>query len=142
MISWIQRTFQHHFRLIFGVLLVGMVIPFIFTIGSTPGIGRAEHKTADRDFFGHNLLSREDSSQLVSDTRISAELQYGTGATPDQIQFYMLQRAAAKHLADELHLPEPTATDITTFIKTLRLFAGTDGQFDVSKYDEFRNSLK
>jgi peptidyl-prolyl cis-trans isomerase D len=142
MISWIQRTFQHHFRLIFTVLLVGMVIPFIFTIGSTPGIGRPDHKSADRDFFGHNLMSREDSTQLVSDTRISAELQYGTGATADQIQFYMLQRAAAKHLADELHLPEPTPTDITTYIKTLRAFAGTDGQFDVTKYDDFRNSLK
>jgi peptidyl-prolyl cis-trans isomerase D len=142
MISWIQRTFQHHFRLIFAVLLVGMVIPFIFTIGSTPGIGRPDHKTADRDFFGHNLLSRDDNQQLVSDTRISAELQYGTEATPDQIQYYMLQRVASKHLADELHLPEPTATDITTYIKTLRMFAGPDGQFDVARYDEFRSSFK
>ena len=57
MISWIQRTFQHHFRLIFAILLVGMVIPFIFTIGSTPGIGRADRSAAGRDFFGHNLLS-------------------------------------------------------------------------------------
>ncbi len=141
MISWIQRSFQHHFRIIFAVLLIGMVIPFIFTIGSTPGVGRAEHKSADRDFFGHNLMSREDTAQLAGDTRISAELQ-GADASADQIQFYMLQRAAAKHLADELHLPEPTPTDITSFIKTLRLFAGPDGQFDVSKYDEFRNSLK
>jgi peptidyl-prolyl cis-trans isomerase D len=142
MISWIQRTFQHHFRLIFTVLLVGMVIPFIFTIGSTPGIGRPEHKTADRDFFGHNLLSRDDNTELVSDTRISAELQYGTEATPDQIQYYMLQRVAAKHLADELHLPEPSAADIATFIKTLRMFAGPDGQFDVARYDQFRSSFK
>jgi len=142
MISWIQRTFQHHFRLIFAVLLVGMVIPFIFTIGSTPGIGRPDHKTADRDFFGHNLLSLEDRRQLIGDARISAELQYGQGATDDQLQFFMLQRIAAKHLADELHLPEPTAADITTYIKTLRLFAGPDGQFDVSRYDQFRSSLK
>jgi peptidyl-prolyl cis-trans isomerase D len=142
MISWIQRTFQHHFRLIFAVLLVGMVIPFIFTIGSTPGIGRPDHKTADRDFFGHNLLSRDDNTQLVSDTRISAELQYGQDATADQIQYYMLQRVAAKHLADELHLPEPTQSDITTYIKTLRMFMGADGQFDVARYDQFRSSFK
>jgi peptidyl-prolyl cis-trans isomerase D len=142
MISWIQRTFQHHFRLLFAILLVVMVIPFLFTIGSTPGIGRPEHKTASRDFFGHNLMSRDDNTQLVSDTRISAELQYGAGATADQIQFYMLQRVAAKHLADELHLPEPSPTDITTYIKTLHLFAGPDGQFDVTRYDDFRSSLK
>jgi len=143
MISWIQRTFQHHFRLIFAILLIGMVIPFIFTIGSTPGIGRAERKTATRDFFGHNLLSQEEYRNLIEDTRLSAELQYGPGATPDQLQYYMYQRIAAQHLADELHLPQPTTDDVKNFIiKGLRAFAGSDGQFDVARYDAFRNSLK
>ena len=142
MISWIQRTFQHHFRLIFAILLVGMVIPFIFTIGSTPGIGRAERKTASRVFFGHNLLSQEDYRTLILDTRISADLQYGQSVTQEQIQYYMYQRVAAQYLADQLHLPQPTAAEITDFIKRLHIFAGADGQFDVSRYDAFRNSLK
>jgi peptidyl-prolyl cis-trans isomerase D len=64
MISWIQRSFQHHFRLIFALLLIGMVVPFIFTIGSTPGIGRADHTSVTRDFFGHNLASLEDDSVI------------------------------------------------------------------------------
>src|SRR5471032_913500 len=107
MISWIQRTFQHHFRLIFAILLIGMVIPFIFTIGSTPGIGRAEHKTATRDFFGHNLLAQGESQVLIMDTRISADLQYGQSVSPDQLQYYMYQRVAAQYLADRMHLPQP-----------------------------------
>ena len=142
MISWIQRTFQHHFRLIFAILLVGMVIPFIFTIGSTPGIGRADHKTATRDFFGHNLLSQSEDRALIEDARISADLQYGQNVTPDQIQYYMYQRVAAQYLADQLHVPQPSTTEITEFIKRLRIFAGPQGQFDVTRYDAFRNSLK
>jgi peptidyl-prolyl cis-trans isomerase D len=142
MISWIQRTFQHHFRLIFAVLLIGMVIPFIFTIGSTPGIGRSERTAANREFFGHNLLSSEESRALMSDTQLSAQLQYGAEVTAEQLEYYMFQRVAAKHLADELHVPPPSTDDITGFIKTLRIFAGTDGQFEVSRYDAFRNSLK
>ena len=142
MISWIQRTFQHHFRLIFAVLLVGMVIPFIFTIGSTPGIGRAENRTAKREFFGHNLMSQSDYRILTEDARISADLQYGQSVTAEQIQYYMYQRVAAAYLADQLHLPQPSATEITDFIKRLRIFAGADGQFDVTRYDAFRSSLK
>ncbi len=142
MISWIQRTFQHHFRLIFAVLLVGMVIPFIFTIGSTPGVGRAENRTAKREFFGHNLMSQSDYRTLTEDARISADLQYGQSVTAEQIQYYMYQRVAAAALADQLHLPQPSATEITDFIKRLRIFMGTDGQFDVTRYDAFRSSLK
>ena len=142
MISWIQRTFQHHFRLIFAVLLIGMVIPFIFTIGSTPGIGRAENRTAKREFFGHNLLSQADYRTLTEDARISADLQYGQSVTAEQIQDYLDQRVAAAYLADQLHIPPPSATDITDFIKRLRIFLGPDGQFDVTRYDAFRSSLK
>ena len=142
MISWIQRTFQHHFRLIFAVLLIGMVIPFIFTIGSTPGIGRAERSASGRDYFGHNLLSPDQTQALMNDTRLSAELQYTSNVSAEQLQSYMFQRIAAQHLADELHLPAPTSEDITAFIKTLRIFAGPDGQFDVTHYNAFRNSLK
>jgi peptidyl-prolyl cis-trans isomerase D len=143
MISWIQRTFQRHFRLIFAVLLIGMVIPFIFTIGSTPGVGRAEQVSANRDFFGHNMLSQEQYRTLMEDTRLSAELQYGaTNVSQDQLQGYMYQRVASQHLADQLHLPPPTQAEITDFIKRLRIFQGTDGQFDVTRYDAFRSSLK
>src|SRR5687768_8865816 len=54
MISWIQRYFQHHFKVIFAVLLGLIIISFVFTIGAAPGIGQAERQVVDRYFFGYN----------------------------------------------------------------------------------------
>jgi peptidyl-prolyl cis-trans isomerase D len=142
MISWIQRSFQHHFRLIFALLLIGMVVPFIFTIGSTPGIGRADRTAVTRDFYGHNLASLEDAGRIIEDGRLSAQLQMATGATADQIQFYGFQRVAALHMADQLHVPPASPTELQDYIRHLRIFAGQDGQFDVSRYDQFRANLK
>ncbi|HXN34828.1 MAG TPA: peptidylprolyl isomerase [Opitutaceae bacterium] len=142
MISWIQRSFQHHFRLIFALLLVGMVVPFIFTIGSTPGIGRADRTAVTRDFFGHNLASLEDARRIQDDGRMSAQLQLASEATADQIQYYAYQRVAALHMADELHVPPATPAELQDYIRHLRIFAGPDGQFDVSRYDLLRSNLK
>ena len=142
MISWIQRTFQHHFKLIFAVLLVGMIIPFIFTIGSTPGVGRADRSSATRDFFGHNMLSQQEFRGLMSDTRLSAELQFGSiNATEEQLQHYMYQRVASQHLADLLHLPPSSQAEVTDYIKNLRIFQGPDGTFDVTRYEQLRSSF-
>ncbi len=142
MISWIQRYFQRHFRIIFGVLLAVTIISFIFTIGSTPGIGRADRRVVVRDFFGRNLASQEELSGLLGDARISAFLQYGSDVTGDRLQAYALQRAAALHFADEMHIPRISDTDVTDYIKSLRVFAGPDGRFDVSRYNLFRSGLK
>jgi peptidyl-prolyl cis-trans isomerase D len=142
MISWIQRSFQQHFRVVFGLLLAVMIISFIFTIGSTPGIGRTDRRLVVRDYFGHNLDSRDEVVAMDSDARLSAYLMYGRGLDGDQLRNYALVRTAALHLGDALHLPASTPTEITDFIKGLRIFAGSGGQFDVARYDSFRNSLK
>jgi peptidyl-prolyl cis-trans isomerase D len=142
MISWIQRSFQHHFRLIFALLLIGMVVPFIFTIGSTPGIGGADHKTLTRNFFGYDLASREVSQRILEDGRVSAELQFGPGASAEQVESYSYHRIAALHLADEMRIPAADPSELTDFIKHLRIFAGSDGAFDVARYDQFRSNIK
>ena len=142
MISWIQRTFQRHFRVIFGILLAVTIISFIFTIGSTPGIGRADRREVIRDYFGHNLASRDEVQRMVGDARLSAYLQYGPNIGADQLQSYAFQRAAALHFADEEHIPEASEGDVTDYIKGLRVFAGAGGQFDVSRYEAFRKGLK
>ncbi|HXQ81290.1 MAG TPA: peptidyl-prolyl cis-trans isomerase [Opitutaceae bacterium] len=142
MISWIQRYFQRHFRLVFGILLAVTIVSFIFTIGSTPGIGRADRREVVRDYFGHNLASREAMQGLVDDARLSAYLQYGPNVGADQVQSFALQRTAALHFADELHIPNATTSEVTDYIKSLPIFAGPDGHFDVSRYDTFRNGLK
>jgi peptidyl-prolyl cis-trans isomerase D len=142
MISWIQRYFQRHFKFIFAVLLAVTIISFIFTIGSTPGIGRADRHEVIRDYYGHNLASRDDVQRMIDDAHLSAYLQYGTEVGADQVQNLAFQRAAALHFADELHIPTPDTAEVTEYIKGLPVFGGPDGRFDVSRYDAFRKGLK
>jgi len=146
MISWIQRTFQHHFKIVFGVILAATIISFVVTIGAQGGIGRADRTLATRDFFGRNLGSPSvpsaDYQRIVNDARLSADLQLGYANLDDeQLNNYALQRVAGLHFADELHLPAATPTEIEGFIRGLRIFADDKGQFDPQKYATFRQNL-
>jgi len=145
MISWIQRYFQHHFRMVFALLLGGVIISFVFTIGAAPGIGRPDRGgLIERQFFGYNLGLQADQERLMGDASLSASLRVGGFAQLDneQIQNYAFQRAAALHLADQWHIPAATDPEIADQIKTLRMFSGPDGQFDAKAYQTFRDSLK
>ncbi|MFO1447749.1 MAG: peptidyl-prolyl cis-trans isomerase [Opitutaceae bacterium] len=143
MISWIQKTFQQHFRTIFLVLLVLVIVSFVFTIGASPGLGNAGNKALNRPFFGVNLGSKEDQARVFRDASISINLQAGYMALDEsQMQNYGLQRFAALHLANELRVPGPTGPELTEFVKTLRAFTGQDGKFDATRYAQFRDSLK
>ena len=143
MISWIQRSFQHHFRTIFAVLLAVTIISFIFTIGASPGIGRAGPKTYSQLFFGHDLGKQGAGDNLRWDAAFSIQLQTGYMSTDSsQTQEYALQRTAALALADQLKIPAPTRDDLANHIRGLRSFAGTDGQFDANRYAAFRDNLK
>jgi len=142
MISWIQKYFQHHFKTIFAVLLAVTIISFIFTIGAAPGIGQADRRVTERRVFGYNLASQEDQSRLFGDASLSAQLQSGYGLDGAELQNYGLERAAALHIANQLHLPAASKTEIADYIKTLRVFQGEDGQFDAKRYATFRDSLK
>ncbi|HEY0966334.1 MAG TPA: peptidyl-prolyl cis-trans isomerase [Opitutaceae bacterium] len=143
MISWIQNTFQHHFRKIFAVLLVLLIVSFVFTIGAAPGIGNAESKVLRREFFGVNLGSQEEVNRIMGDAELSVYLQAGYPAIgADQLQQYALQRHAGLHLANQLNVPAPTTAEVTEYIQTLGAFTGQTGQFDAQRYADFRNSLK
>ncbi|MGH7994771.1 MAG: peptidyl-prolyl cis-trans isomerase [Opitutaceae bacterium] len=143
MISWIQRSFQQHFRIIFGVLLAVTIVSFIITIGAAPGIGQGEH-TAQENFYGHNLASQIVMQSLDAQANLSIELLYGYNpADQDQTTLYGEQRLAALALADQLHLPTPApgSSAVRDYIRTLRAFAGPDGRFDPERYDKFRANL-
>src|SRR5579884_178989 len=102
MISWIQRNFQQHFRIIFAVVLVGTIVSFIVTIGATPGIGHADRNAPAQVFFGYNLGSPADQHRLFGDARLSIFLHYGIPtAEGPQLEAYAFQRAALLALADQ-----------------------------------------
>jgi peptidyl-prolyl cis-trans isomerase D len=143
MISWIQRTFQRHFRLVFAFLLFVIAVPLIAIFNPGSGFGRADHKVISRPFFGLNLASQDDQQRLVGDATLSVNLQVGyMGLESNQLQDYALQRRASLYLADQLHVPAPSATELAAFLKTMRAFAAEDGQFDAKRYTSFRDSLK
>lgn len=145
MITWIQRYFQHHFKFIFAILLAGTIISFIFITNTSGGFGSSDSRTVvDRPFFGYNLALERDQERLMGDAGLSANLRVGPfgGLDASQIQNYAFQRAATLHLADKWHIPAATAAEIEAQIKTLRMFAGQDGQFDAKAYQTFRDNLK
>ena len=97
----------------------------------------------ERPYFGINLGSAEDTQRMLGDASLSALLNLGySGIDNDQLQRYALQRQAALALAGQLHLPTPTQQELTEFLKTLRAFAGQNGEFDPQTYARFRDSLK
>lgn len=143
MISWIQLTFQKHFRIVFAVLLGVIIISFIFTIGATPGIGRGDRQVAKRPFFGYNLSSQEDAQRISQETNLSVMLRAGYMALDGQ-QFddFMQHRVAALDLAKKLKIPAPTQEQLVEYIKTLRGFQDQQGQFDAARYAQFLGNLK
>ncbi|MFA5264016.1 MAG: SurA N-terminal domain-containing protein, partial [Opitutaceae bacterium] len=143
MISWIQNTFQHHFKIVFAVLLALTIIAFVFTIGASPGIGNAERSAISRQFFDLNLNTAEGQQRLMGDANLSAFLTLGySDIDGDQLQSFALQRYACLSMANDLRLPAPTDAELATFLKTLRAFAGKDGEFDPAIYARFKNGLK
>jgi peptidyl-prolyl cis-trans isomerase D len=141
MISWIQKYFQHHFRVIFALVLVLTIVSFVFTFNS-PGVGRGDGRTTERRVFGYNLASQDDQERLFGEAGLSAQLQAGYAPEGAELQNYAFQRAASLSLADQLHVPPSSRTEVAEFIKTLRVFAGQDGTFDAQRYATFRDSLK
>jgi peptidyl-prolyl cis-trans isomerase D len=141
MISWIQKTFQLHFRFIFMLLLGLVIISFVF-IGAGSGMGRPDRPVIERQVFGYNLGSQEDQTRLFGDAALSAQLQAGYAPEGPELQNYAFQRAASLQIADELHIPRSTKEEVTEFIRNLRVFTNQEGQFDAARYASFRDSLK
>jgi peptidyl-prolyl cis-trans isomerase D len=142
MISWIQNSFQKHFRAMFAVLLGVVIISFVFTIGAAPGIGQAGHKVLEQDFFGHNLGNEQDARAIFRDGNLSAQLKGAFQATGPQLQQYSLSRIAGLALAKDLGIPQPTDQELSAYIANLPVFKNEQGNFDQTRYKNFEDSLK
>ena len=144
MISWIQKYFQKHFRLVFALILIAVALPLVVVYSSSSGsIGRAGTKSLERPFFGLNLGNEEQARRIFIDGSLSAQLKAGyTALQGAQLQQYSLQRIAGLVLADELHLPVPTPDQVAKYILTLRAFQDEQGQFDQKRYTDFGDKLK
>jgi peptidyl-prolyl cis-trans isomerase D len=146
MISWIQRTFQQHFKWLFLALLVVVIISFVFVTNTSSGLGQAgERRLPPRPFFGIDLSQAEDSRQLGQDAQLSIFLRFAPQREVPQAQVsqYALNRHASLALAAQLGLPEPTEEQLIAHIRTLAAFANpATGQFDPKRYAEFTDGLR
>jgi len=134
MISWIQKYFQHHFKLVFLTVLLVMAVPMIFIYNQSSGIGSAERKSSSQPFFGHNLAAENDVAIAQRDTQLSSILHQENGN--------LMFRLGALAIANQLHIPNPSENEFKDFLKTLPLFAGQDGQFDPNAYIRFQSDIR
>ena len=144
MITWIQKYFQKHFRIVFALILVAVAVPMVIVYSQTSGsFGRAGTKSLERPFFNVNLGNEEQARRVFTDGNLSAQLKAGYAALQGvQLQQYALQRIAGLALADELHLPVPTPDQVARYILNLRAFQDEKGQFDQKRYNDFGDKLK
>lgn len=146
MISWIQRTFQQHFKWLFVALLIVVIISFVFVTNTSSGLGQGGgRKLEPRPFFGIDLNKGEDMRALASDAQLSIYLRYNPQREVSESQLfqYAQSRHASLYLADKLGLPAPSQEGVVEHIRSLRLFASpTSGAFDPKLYSEFTDSLK
>ena len=143
MISWIQKYFQKHFRLVFLLVLIAIGLPMVAIYSASGGSRGESIKALERPFFNVNLDSPEQIRRLNLDGELSVYLRAGYAAPQDaRLQQYALQRVTGLALADQLHLPTATPEQVAKFVTTLRAFQNESGQFDQSAYTRFADSLK
>jgi peptidyl-prolyl cis-trans isomerase D len=143
MITWIQKTFQQHFRVVFGLLLGITIISFVIAFSPSSGLNGSARKTRSQPFFGLNLSSAEDRQRLEGDAQLSVFVQAGTtNIDPSRLQQYAYSRYASLALADQLKIPAPSQSEIADYIKAMPRFSSENGQFDPKKYSDFRDSLQ
>ncbi len=144
MITWIQNTLQHHFRIVFAIILAGVIISFVFITNASSGLGHSDRKVASQPLYGYDLAKTEDQQRIFGDAGLSVELTAGYAAIQDQsqLQQYALHRITALTLADSLRLKQASKTELEAYIKTLRAFMNQDGTFDATRYNQFTQSLE
>lgn len=137
MISWLQLNMQRHFRVVFIVLLVVIIIAFVFTIGnqgSFSGVGEGQ----ERRFFGYPLTTQVEEQRFNQDARLSALFQGNMRMN----QLYAFERATALHVAEQHSLPQPTDEQFQEYLTTRPVFQGPDGQFDPQSYNMMLDNLR
>ncbi|MDR2812720.1 MAG: SurA N-terminal domain-containing protein [Puniceicoccales bacterium] len=140
MISFLQKVLQKHHKWLFSILLAVVTISFVFTVGSSPGIGR-NTQGRGKKIFGYDLSSQKNITQLLQEVELSAKLQQIFIGT-EQLQSYaLLSRLAALKLASSLGFPKPDKPSLNCFIETYPAFLEKNQQFDIHQYNDFLEQI-
>ncbi|HVU15834.1 MAG TPA: hypothetical protein VHD32_02845 [Candidatus Didemnitutus sp.] len=140
MISWIQKYFQRHFRIVFALVLLAMAVPLVVIYSQSAGMSRANAAGPRRPFFGTDLDNEAVMAKAAADASRSLQMRGRYSGYPMQVSEETFARIAGLALADRLHIPEPTDKDLSDFISHLPVFQ-SNGEFDPKRYSEFQENL-
>ena len=143
MLSGIQVFLEKNRKWLFGFLLVVIVVPFVFTIGSTPGLVAGKKMRAMK-LFGYNLNDRKQLETVVRNGALSIALQTGNeeNAWMESAQGYAFYRLFLLNMAQQLHLPIPNEEVLQNFLQKLPLFWDEKQQFNPETYNAYLSNVK
>ncbi|MDR1435547.1 MAG: hypothetical protein LBI77_04050 [Puniceicoccales bacterium] len=136
MISLLQKILQKHHRWLFSILLLIVIFSFVFTVGSSPGIGRSRGGK-EKKIFGYDFSSQKDILPLIQELELSIQLQRLFVAIPGLKDYALLSRLATLKLASDLNIPKPNKDLLRRFIEDYPFFMNEKQQFDSNKYNDF-----
>jgi peptidyl-prolyl cis-trans isomerase D len=128
---------QKHRRWLFVALLFIIVVPFVFTIGASPGIG-GNGGGKRKYFFEINLGDRRAVEDLQRQTFVSL---YLNGASEASMEQAMCHRALWLWVANRLQIPRPSEEQFDAFLRDRPAFLVNE-KFSQKKYGEFLDALE
>ena len=143
MLSGIQVFLEKNRKWLFGFLLIVIVVHFVFTIGSTPGLVSGK-KAQKMTLFGFDLNDRAQLEHVVRNGAISIALHTGNeeNAWMESAQGYAFYRLLLLSIARDLRLPEPSEEILGGFVKTLPLFCDENKNFKADIYNTYLKNWK
>jgi len=151
MFTWMQTVMQKHYKWLFSILLVIIVVAFVFVIGNQPPtLPEFGDEGQGQPYYGYDLQNPRDERYIQQASGVSARLSPlirsitgPFGARDDQqFQFFVLGRIALVQQAKSIRFPLPTQPQYAAFVRSLPAFAGEDGTFSRSRHTAVLDSLK
>lgn len=142
MITWLQNNLEKHFRSVFIILLVVIIVAFVFTIGAMPSGGPSGKKN-DLKFYEIDLSTQASRQQFFSGAQLSAYIQLNGMRMPENsMEQYAFNRATALHLANTHSIPTPNKEELSEFVQTLQIFQTPTGEFSPQQYASFVDQME
>ncbi|MDR2667648.1 MAG: SurA N-terminal domain-containing protein [Puniceicoccales bacterium] len=139
MIDAVQRFLAKHRRWLFACLLAVVVVPFVFTVGATPGCVGGKRQR-DKLFFGINVASPREVEDLQRATAFSLHFSNFSENVP--LDSAMMARAAWLWIAGKLQIPDPSEDELRNFIRSRPAFFDESGNFSEERYGDFFGALR
>ena len=143
MLSNIQVFLNKNRKWLFGFLLIVIVVPFVFTVGSMPGLVSGKRMKKVK-LFGYDLSNQKQLEDVVRNGALSVALATGNeeNAWMESAQGYSIYRLLLLSIARDVRLPAPSETQLEAFIKTRPLFWDKEGKFKPELYNTYLANWK